>query len=195
MDSYRFFEGGAPPGAYTIDGSVISFNTDFRAWLRYEHILRQDLPEDVRASACAALAIRSAPPGVSLHALMQAMAWFHSCGDSERIALVNPSPRVMRRIDERPHLVSLYWDFWQLWASFRQQYGIDLYECGEIHWWEFKRLLHGLTNETPWGALRWMRGVKDSADLHHPEKKAAGKEKAEWADFLADQKYMALPKA
>jgi hypothetical protein len=48
-----------------------------------------------------------------------------------------------------------------LYASFRQQYGVDLLRTS-LHWFEFRELLAGLTEATPFGARVRLRALDES---------------------------------
>ncbi len=62
---------------------------------------------------------------------------------------------------EGPPLLDFERDAGVLYASFRQQYGVDLLRAS-LHWYEFRELLAGLTEATPFGARVRLRALDES---------------------------------
>ena len=192
---YRFFEGGALPSYYKADGNVILLETDFRCWLRYEWIMNNDdlTDEEKAISAIAICCIdEHILKKISGVLIMDALAWFYSCADIERRKELKINDKTLAFASKRPVRQSLYWDFRQLWSSFKQQYDIDLYACGFIHWWEFRRLLDGLKSDTPLLAIKYLRGLT-KAEFQHNEKALKHQQEKDWADIELEQMLAALP--
>lgn len=190
---HRFFEGGALPDAYEADGMGVALNTDFRVWLRYDY-LRVDhvgMTDEEFAWAVIGWCCKSSTPDASPDFIMQAITWFHSCADSERISRITVTP-LMRETIDRSRLSCLFWDFKAIWDSFKQQYDMDLFSCGEIHWWEFLRLLKGLKADTPYAQLKHMRGVS-RADFLHDDKGMKSERQKEWSLLVCEREFMAFP--
>lgn len=61
---------------------------------------------------------------------------------------------------DEPPLMDFEVDAGAIYASFRQQYGIDLLR-EELHWIEFRELLAGLCEDTPFGARVRLRALPD----------------------------------
>ena len=192
MVSHRFFEGGDLPACYIIGGKLVVFETDFRAWLKYEHILSSDMPAEEKVTACATRVI-AAPAGVNTVDAARAMSWFHSCGDTERLEKVDIPPNIMRTLEARPATSSLFWDFKSLWDSFKTQHDIDLYSCGEMHWWEFKRLLDALKPDTPFRAVQRIRSLTWDDFRPNDDKTAKARARKDWSAVKVDQIFLALP--
>lgn len=194
MHEIRFFEGRELPNYYAIEGKIVSFETDFRVWLKHARLLEDPgLGDDERLALCVDNAISPVGGGVSAEGLMLAMSWFFTCGDSERLMTVKPHERVLKGKAELPVVTSAYWDFWHIWASFRQQYDIDLYRCGELHWWEFKWRLDALKGDTPYVNIGRMRGLKKSDVVQGSEKAVKAQQNRTWGEVLLEKKYYALP--
>lgn len=196
MHSHRFFEGGELPSVYTVNGNVICFDTDFRCWLKYEYLLSADVSDEDKVRQCIEATIASIPHGIDGADLVRAMHWFYSCADIERLEKLDIPKNIVRKMEERPRTSSLYWDFWHVGASFKQQHNIDLYAVESLHWWEFKRLLGELKPGTPFVALQHLRGLTE-----HDFKEQKGKTTAfksaraarEWSDTKVEQLYRGIP--
>lgn len=125
MLGHRFFEGGKLPESYEAAGHLAVFKTDFRAWLKYEYLKEcRDISGEEMLAAVQELCFESVSPGAAPDFLLDALAWFHSCAEAERLEKIR-IPKVTPKGMEPK--ISLYWDFFELWASFRQQYQLDLY--------------------------------------------------------------------
>ena len=61
---------------------------------------------------------------------------------------------------DEPPLMDFEVDAGAIYASFRQQYGIDLLR-EELHWIEFRELMAGLAEDTPFGARVRLRALPD----------------------------------
>lgn len=187
MLGHRFFEGGKLPESYVSGGCSAVFNTDFRPWLKYEFLQScPDLDPEERAAAAALACVREHTPDAPKSFIAEALAWFHSCADIERLARIK-MPRIVPP-GVQPQ-VNLYWDFYALWASFRQQYQIDLYECGPLHWWEFRRLLALLKADTPLAELRELRRMDKDVFMGRKTKPV----ESDWALIAYEQNIKAIP--
>lgn len=191
-DTFRFFEGGDLPSSYERDGVAVLFRTNFRVWLRYCFALTAPgIDSAMRHALARAVCVERTntnDPAV----LAVAMAWFHSCGDTERMEHLDIPPNVSRKLEDKPRTSSLYWDAWPVWASFKQQHGIDLFTCGGLHWWEFKRLLGALREDTPLRQLERFRSLT-SGDFAGRDGKMTAKTRADWEAVKVEQLCRSLP--
>lgn len=72
--------------------------------------------------------------------------------------------------DDREQLMDFELDAGAIYASFRQQYGINLL-TESLHWYEFRALLQGLCEDTPFGQRVRIRGL----DVNDVPEKERGK--------------------
>lgn len=192
--AHRFFEGGKLPDHLVVNDRVIPFKTDFRAWLRYEHLLSEDMPDDDKAVEMIGLVIEPGfDHGVTAADLICAASWFHSCADIERMSVAKIPKRTHALMAELPRYISPFWDFRQLWASFKKQHGIDLYSCGEMHWWEFLSLFEQLDGKTPYIALKELRAMTEG-EFMGDEKLEKKARKKRWNAVYLEQARMTLPR-
>lgn len=86
--------------------------------------------------------------------------------------LGNPMPQ--QTDDESEQLYDLQQDVEYIYASFMQDYGIDLFEQqGVLHWYKFKALLTGLSETTKF------KKVLEIRQMPLPTGKGSGKQRAE----------------
>lgn len=183
---HHFFLHGCIPDSYPYFAGI-QFTTDFRAWLKYEYVQNciNLLPKE-KVMLLLKECIKTYPDDCSEPIMIDAMIWFHSCADVERLTRIK-IPKISPK-DSEPK-ISLYWDFYQLWCSFRQQYEIDLYECGYMHWWEFRRLLGALKPDTPLMELQNLRGM--TKDVFLQKKNKLGEN--DWGPVEYEKRIRALP--
>lgn len=159
---HRFFEGGGFPDSY--GGAALK--TDFRVWLRYRAMARrEDLGEKYKALAAVRLCYAAIPEGTEPGTLMDGISWFDRCGEDDRIGLLRLPKSVLddlRRENERrskePATMDYFWDYREIWASFRAQFNIDLYR-EDLHWWAFQGLMGALDSASPLGRLIGVRTI------------------------------------
>lgn len=73
----------------------------------------------------------------------------------------NPMPKVNNDNDENVDIYDLKQDAPYIYASFMQDYGIDLFkEQGKMHWWQFKALLTGLSDDTKFKKVLEIRSME-----------------------------------
>lgn len=164
-DGYRFFEGQGFPRVYK--DSVLK--TDFRVWLRQSHLaVREDLSDEEKLDLSLRLCYRIINPEADAAMLLEGLSWFAQCGESDRIASLDPTPRLLEDWRDlagsgSDRLYDPFWDFKSVWASFKREYDLDLYTVPELHWWGFVALLGGLSPDSPLGALISLRRLDPAA--------------------------------
>lgn len=110
------------------DGEVYYLNTDFRAWIQFDHKLTHFGIADV-------CVFRDRIPKYK--------------GAFEPLKRFYQSPNVTPKSSpSSERSVDFVWDGDYIVASFMQAYGIDLTTIEYMHWHVFKALLHGLPDST-----------------------------------------------
>ena len=126
---------GLPDGVL-VDGMRIPVETDYRAGLLYDALLRdRSLPDGVRASLIVEFACGQVPDAVDREKLLAALARFYAMGkDAES----SPAAEPVLDFEE---------DGDRILSSFQAAYGIDLLVV-RMHWWQFLTLLVTLPPDT-----------------------------------------------
>lgn len=128
---------GGLPDAVLVDGMRIPVETDYRAGLLYDALLRdRSLPEGVRASLAVEFACGTVPESVDRERLLSALAQFYTMGQAE--GEENPEAEPVMDFEE---------DGDRILSSFQAAYGIDLMAV-RMHWWQFLALLVTLPADT-----------------------------------------------
>lgn len=114
------------PNAIEVYGQVFLLNTDFRPWLQYPGIIREDMQE---------LFIDRTPPLLAREAIEQLDCFYM------------PPAELPRGSSAGVPLVDWDLDADLIYAAFMQAYSIDLIETG-MHWHKFLALFSALPEET-----------------------------------------------
>lgn len=149
---YRFFDGGFPD---SYEGAVLK--TDFRVWLRQAIVVRQgDMTDAAKFKVFVELCYKTIPAGTPPETLLRGIEWFSRCGESDRLDLLRKPRRLLDDIErvaaerlERPRSFDFFWDFKEIWASFRGAYGIDLYK-DDLTGGPFAGFWRGWTRRARW---------------------------------------------
>lgn len=92
----------------------------------------------------------------------------------------NPMPSMEKNQDDKKKVYSIKQDAEYIFASFYQDYGIDLFEVqGELHWYKFQALLAGLRQDTKFKEvieIRTMELPKGKGTAKHREEVRKAKE-------------------
>lgn len=123
------------PETVNVDNIEYAINPDFKTWLKFYEIISM---RDVNASKITDILIlvykNKMPPTLEM-ALTAALGFFTAGEESKKI-----------KSSGKP-VVDFVQDSGSIYAAFRQQYNINL-TTEYLHWYEFKALLDGLTDET-----------------------------------------------
>lgn len=132
------------PTSLTINGVEYPINTDFRAVLRYNEMLKGNT-EDVDYMIECMRCIYQEIPG-DIAAALERLNWFMQCGKAEKKH--RPSNKVLGINSNLP------FDFDEdgelIYSAFRRNdvYGIDLLKIEYLHWWEFMAMLNDIPSDT-----------------------------------------------
>lgn len=148
-------EQGGPPLDVDIGGGRYLVYFDFRHWMRVESVLLDGRLEErkraefILSSLTPAMAAGQIPWGgplpFSTEAAMKALQWFYNCArDAEPKGegrAGRPAKKTLRGYDFRHDIGLIY-------AAFKAEYGIDLMNAVDMHWWVFRALFDGLPGHT-----------------------------------------------
>lgn len=148
------------PRSIRANGREFDLVTDFRVWIEFERVLRED------GAMWLGVFAGARPFGTDWQdALM------------EFYASPNPTPRTERSDGQR--VVDLVEDGELIVAAFQQAYGIDL-TATDMHWHRFKALLNGIPDDTRLAQVMGIRGYK-KPPKHQDADAEARKRQREWA--------------
>lgn len=143
------------PVSVEIDGEEYPINSDFRASIEFEVMVRNEENEEKILSNILKIYYGTKiPPNIS-KAIERAI-WFYSGGDN------SISRNGNGKKEEALFSYEFDWDF--IYAAFLEQFGIDLQEAN-LHWWKFKALFVSLSDKTKFCEVIGYRSVKISGKM------------------------------
>lgn len=154
------------PKSVNINGREYPIASDFRTWIRIDAIIQdRDIPIEMKPILAIQYSqIETREPTL---ATFEALLLFLNGNKPQQ-----KTPGKRSKISENDAPAFRYdWDNDLLYAAFRQQYGINLLK-EQMHWFEFRALLNGLTDQTQLVQVMRYRSV-DTSKMKGEEKKAA----------------------
>ena len=164
----------ALPLTVEVAGREYPIDSSYRCMVRFELLIRS------RTVGEAEKAVRSLQsfypqemPG-DLQAAMDRLLWFYRCGKKER------PQRASSMVSQRGAAQEIYsfeYDDDYLYAAFLDQYGLDLQEHPDLHWWKFKAMFKALRQENEIVKIMGYRGMTIDSSMTDGQKRFYAKMK------------------
>lgn len=163
------------PMTVRIDGAEIPIRTDFRISIEFELLMQDDmLSDEEKLIKALSLYYKSVPDNIG-EALEQCL-WFYSCGNTEK---KKKSVKTLYRFDV---------DADYIYAAFLSQYKIDILELPYMHWWKFRSLFQGLSEENEFTKIVGYRAVEISSKMSSEQKRFYKKMKEQYKIPMSEKK-------
>lgn len=163
------------PMTVRIDGAEIPIRTDFRISIEFELLMQDDmLSDEEKLIKALSLYYKSVPDNIG-EALEQCL-WFYSCGNTEK---KKKSVKTLYRYDV---------DADYIYAAFLSQYKIDILELPYMHWWKFRSLFQGLSEENEFTKIVGYRAVEISSKMSSEQKRFYKKMKEQYKIPMSEKK-------
>lgn len=147
------------PRSVDVGGVEYPINTDFRTSILFELLVRnKKLPDRVKIVGMLRLYYPQIPPDED-EAVKQIL-WFYNCGQEQKQK--EERNQTARGFRENKALYSFEKDAFMVYAAFRSEYGIDLQDVEDLHWWKFSALFDGLSEEQKICKVMHIRGMSTS---------------------------------
>lgn len=159
------------PTRIIADDLEIPVSADFRSWIKADLIMKdRQIPKEAKLPViCQYIGLDLSRLDVTIPDLWAGIFKFYMCEQEPRGEVANDSRATAYRFD---------CDWWLIYAAFIQQYGINLLTA-DLHWFEFRALLDGLTEQTQFIKVVQAR-LRDTSRLKGEEKAQAEKLKRYW---------------
>lgn len=147
------------PSTINISGAEYKINSDFRIWIMFEQLLTDaSAPDTAKNAAAFNLIFCDEKPSLTDEAVNKIL-WFYSCGkEADESSCEDDADETERRIYDYDY------DDDYIYSAFLQQYKIDL-QTAKLHWWQFKALLKGLTDDCKFVEIMSYRAIKIDGDM------------------------------
>lgn len=145
------------PQTVNIGGSEIKINSDFRTSIMFEKLLSQyDLDVEENQKKVWEKAIKlyysiEIQEQLKVEAVNR-LIWFYRCGkEIENVKENKPNKKV--------YVYSYQHDADKIYSAFLDQYGIDLQEINNLHWWKFKAMFDSLKEDNEIRKIMSIRAI------------------------------------
>ena len=153
------------PTTVEVDGVEYDISSNFRDSILFE-ILMQDTNISERDKLVLGLQYyyRDNIPE-NIKEAVEKMLWFYRCGKEEVEAKGVGSEEDVSQVYSYEH------DDDYIYAAFLDQYGIDLQDVEDLHWWKFKAMFKSLKEDNKISKIMGYRAMKIDNDMSDSEKK------------------------
>lgn len=130
------------PSVISIGGYEEPVDTDFRNFIRLEKFLFQDMPDEKKILKILGLFFdRIAPQNIK--EAVNGILYIYRCGEDaeEKKARAKKNGNV---VIKQKMIYDYDYDAPYIYAAFLTQYGIDLNEIKNLHWWKFHAMFRSL---------------------------------------------------
>ena len=139
-------------------------NTDFRISILFELMMQDNSLSDKEKMQ---EAIRLYYPEIphDLEEAVEKLIWFYRCGKVEK-AKKNTASQEGEDTDTQERLVySFEHDDRYIYAAFLSDYGIDLQDVEDLHWWKFRAMFLALNDSCEFKKIMGYRSMKITSKM------------------------------
>lgn len=145
----------------------IEFNTDFRISIMFELLMQEDsISEQNKIMQSLRLYYPRLEQITNVNKAIEDVIWFYRCGKE----LAN-SNKKGKNGKQGKQIYSYEFDDDYIFSAFMQQYKVDLQEIKYLHWWKFKAMFEGLSENTKMAEIMGYRAMDISKIKDKEEKK------------------------
>lgn len=152
------------PTSVDINGKKYEINSDFRTSILFE-LLMQDKSIKVKDKFHIALELYYPIVPRDFTLAIEQMLWFYRCGKDIIKSGGNGKGKSATQI------YSFEYDDDYIYAAFMDQYGIDLQDIDNLHWWKFKSMFKSLKEDNMIVKIMEYRSM-DLSKINDKEQKA-----------------------
>jgi len=163
------------PKSVKVDDEEYSINTNFRINMMFELLMQDDsFSQEEKLYMALELYYNKIPDNITL--AVDKMLWFYKCG-KEDVEVKQEKDNVEIETeaeeseDNKSKIYSFEHDDEYIYSAFLDQYGIDLQDIENLHWWKFKALFKGLKEDNLIFKIMSYRSIKISNDMSDTDKK------------------------
>lgn len=146
------------PESLEINGREYPVITDFREWIRFSDMLKSDIPPEFKLEFLSEMFLKEVPDLYTedeIEEVMDAITSFLSLSGTEFPDISSDEANSEEESEEVEYeeqraKKAIYYeqDAPYIISAFRREYQIDLLSVPYMHWWKFRMLLDGLSEES-----------------------------------------------
>lgn len=147
------------PEVVIVGGMEYQINTGFRTSVLFELLVRdKKIPDSAKIIGMLKLYYPQEP--VDKDEAIKKILWFYNCGKQEEKK--EERNKTAKDFRQDKALYSFEQDAPLIYAAFLAEYGIDLQDIEDLHWWKFSALFDGLSDDRKIRQVMRIRGMNTS---------------------------------
>lgn len=151
------------PDTVDIGGVEYPINTDFRISILFELMMQDSsLPDKEKMQEAIRLYYPEIPH--DLKEAVEKLIWFYRCGKVEKAKKNTASQEEEENTQERL-VYSFEHDDRYIYAAFLSDYGIDLQDVEDLHWWKFRAMFLALNDSCEFKKIMGYRSMKITSTM------------------------------
>lgn len=155
---------GDLPDIVSVAGARYPIRTDFRVSIEFE-LLVQNRDVQEKDKILQALRLYYPQPPKDIKEACEKLIWFYRCGKEETEQDDSDTePADSRRVYD------FGYDSDYIYAAFLEQYGVDLADVKHLHWWKFRAMFWGLSEDCEFVKIMGYRGMKIPSKMPKEQK-------------------------
>ncbi len=151
------------PDTVDIGGVEYPINTDFRISILFELMMQDSsLPDEEKMQEAIRLYYPEIPH--DLKEAVEKLIWFYRCGKVEKAKKNTASQEEEENMQERL-VYSFEHDDRYIYAAFLSDYGIDLQDVEDLHWWKFRAMFLALNDSCEFKKIMGYRSMRITSTM------------------------------
>ena len=147
------------PEVVIVGGMEYQINTGFRTSVLFELLVRdKKIPDSAKIIGMLQLYYPQEP--ADKDEAIKKILWFYNCGKQEEKK--EERNKTAKDFRQDKTLYSFEQDAPLIYAAFLAEYGIDLQDIEDLHWWKFSALFDGLSDDRKIRQVMRIRGMDTS---------------------------------
>lgn len=147
------------PDVVIVGGMEYQINTGFRTSVLFELLVRdKKIPDPAKIIGMLQLYYPQEP--ADKDEAIKKILWFYNCGKQEEKK--EERNKTAKDFRQDKALYSFEQDAPLIYAAFLAEYGIDLQDIEDLHWWKFSALFDGLSDDRKIRQVMRIRGMNTS---------------------------------
>lgn len=172
------------PECVKLGGEEYPIHTGFRTSILFELMMEDyTIPEEQKVLKAIELYYPERPPVRLINESVDGLLWFYRAGKNDQNINRNTSDESSDESSENrvKRIYSFEYDDEYIYAAFLEQYGVDLEEIQDLHWWKFKAMFKSLRDDCQFCKIMGYRSMKITNKMTKEQKAFYRRMKAAYA--------------
>lgn len=158
------------PRDVSIGGLNIPINSDFRTGILFSLLMEDsEIIDSEKIFLAIDLYFEDLPKDLNMKEIIDVIIWFYRCDKPINNEILSDKDNEDNASISNP-ILSYEYDADYIYSAFLSQYNIDLQDVEYMHWWKFKALLQGLSEDHLISKIMGYRAMVIDSDMSQKEK-------------------------